>query len=208
MFFDRFHFVDPGPLVDGDLELVSPDFSYVEEVLASCSHPLTQLEAPDSASITREQLLQFLKVAPLGREPANPSCNRVPQYHFWMRVRDGCWDRPGSPLIRAVGGIGLRVGWTPTIELYYGHVGYHVFPAARGRRYAERACRLLLPLARKHGFKYMWITCNPENIASRITCERLGAKLIETIEVPEDEPLYARGEGLKCRYRLPIARRF
>ena len=206
MFFDRFHFVDPGPLIDGDLELVAPDARLVDDVLLACTHPLTQLYAPVESQITREQLLQFVKNVPLGHDLGNASTGKAPQYHFWMRVRDEWWGKPKSPSIRIVGGIGLRIGWSPSIELYYGHLGYHVYPAARGRHYALRACRLILPIARHHGFKTMWITCNPDNAASRRTIELLGAKLIETVMVPEDEPLFARGETHKCRYWLDLTR--
>jgi tagatose 1,6-diphosphate aldolase len=207
VFFDRFHFIDPTPLVDGDLELVAPDHRLIDDVLAACTHPLTQLQAPLESQITREQLTNFVKNVPMGHEAANPSAGRVSQYHFWMRVRDDWWGKPEAPSIRIVGGIGLRLGSTPSIELYYGHLGYHVYPAARGRGYALRACRLLLPLARHHGFKRLWITCNPENAASRRTCEQLGAKLIEIIPVPAHEPLFARGESWKCRYRLDVPKR-
>lgn len=205
MFFDRFHFLDPGPLIDGDFELVAPEAGLVDEVLLSCSHPLTQLHAPGDSQVTREQLLQFLSNVPMGREAGSSATGRVPQYHFWMRLRESWWGKPPSPPIRIVGGIGLRISSTPTIEMYYGHFGYHVYPAARGRYYAERACRLLLPLARRHGFKSLWITCNPENTASRRTCERLGARLIDVVAVPPDDMLYARGETQKCRYRLDVA---
>jgi tagatose 1,6-diphosphate aldolase len=207
VFFDRFHFVDPGPLIDGDLELVTPDDRWVDDVLTSCTHPLTQLHAPLEAQITRDQLLQFISNAPLGREMKTTGGSKVPQYHFWMRVRDEFWGQPQCPPIQFVGAIGLRIGSTETIEMYYGHFGYHVYPAARGRQYAMRACRLLLPLARRHGFKTLWITCNPDNIASRRTCERLGAKLVEVVPVPEDNPLYARGEIQKCRYRFDLVAR-
>ena len=37
--------------------------------------------------------------------------------------------------------------------------------------------RLLLPLARRHGLQTVWITCNPDNWASRRTCELAGAEL-------------------------------
>ena len=77
-------------------------------------------------------------------------------------------------------------------------------PPARGRRYAERSCRLLFPLARAHGIKTLWITCNPDNFASRRTCERLGMRLIDTVPVPDTDPLYARGDRVKCRYRIEL----
>ena len=205
MFFDRFHFHDPGPLIDGELELIPPDETLIDDVLIACAHPLTQLEAPDeAAAITRDQLVNFVRNAPGGHESAKNSVRGVPQYHFWMRVRQPFRGQEGFPPIPIIGTIGLRIGSTPSIEQYYGHFGYHVFPIARGRRYALRACRLLLPLARRHGFKSLWLTCNPENIASRKTCEHLGARMVDAIKVPDDEPLFARGDTHKCRYRLDL----
>ena len=62
----------------------------------------------------------------------------------------------------------------------------------------------MLPLARKHGFKTIWITCNPDNFASRRTCELLGAQMIEIVDLPEDNEMYQRGEHQKCRYRLDL----
>jgi tagatose 1,6-diphosphate aldolase len=129
------------------------------------------------------------------REPENPARGWVPAYRFAMRI-DGV-DHP-------VGRISLRVGSTHTIEHYAGHVGYEVTPAFRGQRLAERSCRLILPLARRHGFDTLWITCNPNNLASRRTCERLGAQLIDIVDVPPDNDVFEPGGEVKCRYRLSL----
>lgn len=117
----------------------------------------------------------------------------VPAYHFDLRLGQ-----------RRIGGIRFRVASTPDIKLYAGNLGYNVDPEFRGRRFAERACRLLIPLARAHRFDHLWITCDPDNHASRITCERLGAVLVETIVLPEDLDMYQDGEREKCRYRLDL----
>ena len=98
----------------------------------------------------------------------------------------------------------LRVGEQEELRLYYGHVGYAVFAPARGRRLAARAVRLILPLARRHGMHELWITTNPDNAASRRTCERLGASYVETVDVPRGSSLFARGERQKCRYLLVL----
>jgi tagatose 1,6-diphosphate aldolase len=79
-----------------------------------------------------------------------------------------------------------------------------VYPPARGRHYAERAARLLLPLARRHGMSELWITCNPDNAASRRTCERLGGELVEIVPIPPDHAFYSRGERAKCRYLIRL----
>ncbi len=204
-FFRRFHFLDPGPLTDGELELVPPDPRHFDNLLAACNHPLTIAQAPEEARTSRKQLEQFLRIAPWGHEAADTSAGRVPQYHFWMRIRpDAGIPESTLPPVRIAGGIGLRIGKSRNVEMYYGHMGYHVYPPARGRRYAERSCRLLFPLARAHGIKTLWITCNPDNFASRRTCERLGGVLVSIVAVPEDDPLYHRGDREKCRYRISL----
>lgn len=197
-----FQFRQTGPLIDRDLELVAPSIALIEEVLAACHHPLTRLQAPQEARTTRQQLEDFLAAVPHGREAADLAQSGMPQYHFWMRLREEYIGQIGAPPIRMLGGISLRVGTSDSIRLYYGNIGYHVFPPARGREYALRACRLLLPLARRHGLNPIWITCNPDNAASRSTCERLGAELVEVVAVPATDPLYAKGEHFKCRYRV------
>ena len=110
----------------------------------------------------------------------------APAYHFWMHITD-------NAELAIAGGINLRIGNQYDLLMYNGQVGYHVYPPARGRHYAERACRLLFPLAIRHAINPLWITCNPDNFASRRTCERLGGKLVEIVPVPPDHSLYARG---------------
>jgi predicted acetyltransferase len=194
----RFRFLGPGSLIDRDLELVEPEPRYIEDVLAACRHPQTLSDAPDMARVTRQGLVQFLDTAPRGRHPGESQRDNIPSYHFWLRLTG-----PDAPL-RIAGGIGLRIGNTSNIKNYIGHVGYNVYPPARGRHLAERACRLLLPLAKRHGLKMLWITCNPENQASRRTCERLGGVLVDTVKVPPDHELYSRGELQKCRFRIDL----
>ncbi|MGB2820851.1 MAG: GNAT family N-acetyltransferase [Phycisphaerae bacterium] len=129
------------------------------------------------------------------RVPADPAKGHVPAYAFDM-ILAGTSQR--------IGHVSLRVGNTRHLVRYAGHIGYGVDPEHRGHRYAARACRLILPLARRHGLNPLWITVTPDNIASKRTCEILGAELVETVELPEDTDMYARGERHKCRYRLGL----
>jgi tagatose 1,6-diphosphate aldolase len=201
-----FQFLDVGPMIDGELELVAPHERWIDAMLIAAAHPACHGDER-ADSMTRQSLLDFLRAAPLGQQNGAGRGARVPSYHFWMRVRplpDGSgWNRPSVPM---AGSISLRIGDSRDVELYYGHVGYNVLPAARGCRYAQRACQLLAPLARAHGMSRLWITCNPENFASRKTCERLGAELVDFVDVPPSNPLHARGEVRKCRYRWEISR--
>jgi len=128
-------------------------------------------------------------------ECAEHPVHRVPAYYFRMiHARSG----------EEVGSINLRVASTLHIELYAGHVGYGVHPAQRGHRYAARALRLLIPLAREHGLNSLWITCDPENIASRRSCEIAGAEFVEIVDVPETCIIHRSGHKQKCRYRLDL----
>jgi tagatose 1,6-diphosphate aldolase len=104
-----------------------------------------------------------------------------------------------------VGGIRLRVGDIELLRLWAGHIGCNVDRWFRGRRVAERATRLLLPLAAVHQINPVWLTCAPENIASRLTLDRLGAVLVETVPVPAEYALFEPLATLKQRYRLDLA---
>lgn len=147
-------FLEPGPLVDGDLSLMLAE-----------------------------------------RFPPDPSRGIVPAYEFSMLV-------PGSR--SRVGRISLRLGTLEVLLMYGGQIGYSVEEAHRGNHYAARSLVLLLPLARAHAFDELWITCNPDNIASRRSCEIAGAELIEIVDLPPGLDMYERGERQKCRYRIAL----
>ena len=147
-------FLDPGRLVDDDLELV----------LVDCY-------------------------------PGNPSIHFVPAYKF---------DMVHEPTRAICGRIELRLGSTYPIVMYGGHIGYEVAEEHRGRKYAARSCTLILPLAREHKLTPLWITCNPDNLASRRTCELIGARMVEIVDLPVETDLYREGDRQKCRYRLDL----
>lgn len=195
-----FQFIDPGPLIDRELELVAPDLKWANDMLTGCRHPMTARSMPSHARTTHDQIVTMLHQQPMGRLYGDPRADQAPSYQFWMRLRPEY-----QPLLPIAGSIGLRVGETENLTRYLGQIGYHVFPAVRGHHLAERSCRLLLPLAKAHGMRELWITCNPDNIASRRTCERLGCELVEIVDVPRNNSLYMQGDFKKCRYRLPLA---
>jgi len=146
--------LDPGRLVDGELELVLVE-----------------------------------------RSPADPQKNWSPAYRFEMRYT-GKYGK--------IGNIDLRVGDWTNLRMYGGHIGYGVDPEHRGHHFAARACKLLFTLARRHGMKELWITCNPDNWASRRTCELVGAEFVEVVDLPPDNDMYKEGERQKCRYRVDL----
>ena len=125
---------------------------------------------------------------------ADPERKRVPAYCFTI-----C-DSMGNE----IGYCDLKIGYTR--ELYYsGHIGYEVGEEYRGHHYAAKACRLLFDLARRHGMEYLYITCAPDNLSSKKTCEYLGGDLLEIAEVPEDHDLRAeKGHTHECVYRFVL----
>jgi tagatose 1,6-diphosphate aldolase len=183
--------------IDRELELVPPSARFIDDMLKACQHPHCWND--QQAAWTRQQLISFVNRHPNGIEHGNDLLAQTPAYHFWMRLRPAT-----HPPIPIAGTISFRVANTDHIRLYSGHIGYGVFPPARGRHYSQRAVQLIQPLARAHGMDHLWITCNPDNLASRRTCEKLGAKLVEIIDIPDHNPLYLKGERQKCRYQLAI----
>ncbi|MGE5611779.1 MAG: GNAT family N-acetyltransferase, partial [Bacillota bacterium] len=103
-----------------------------------------------------------------------------------------------------MGHVSFRIGDHWNIK-YAGQIGYVVEEAFRGHRYAERSSRLLLPFVRRHGLEEIWITCGPDNLASRRTLEGLGAELVEIVDVPPEYPMPEGAIRQKCRYRLRLA---
>lgn len=99
-----------------------------------------------------------------------------------------------------VGRISFRLGDNELIERYAGHIGYTIDRQHRGNRFAEKGCRLLVNLAREHNFEALYITCDPDNIASRRTIENLGGEFLSHETVPSNTDLYRRGDRKKLRY--------
>lgn len=128
-------------------------------------------------------------------ETVPPAGNRAPTYRFQMRRE---YDAA------RLGRIELRLANTEDILLYVGHIGYSVESPHRGHHYAARSCRLLMDLGRSHGFHELWITCDPDNVASRRTCELAGAEFISIVAVPEEHPFFKAGSQAKCRFRLDL----
>lgn len=118
----------------------------------------------------------------------------LPAYHFAICDHQG----------REMGTCDLRVGHN--LNVYYGgNIGYRVREEYRGHHYAGKACHLLFKLAEKHGMDYLIITCNPDNYASRKTCEYVGCHLVEIVELPEDNGMRLEdGETEKCIYKIVL----
>lgn len=117
----------------------------------------------------------------------------LPTYHFKICLPDGT----------EIGVCDLRVGHSEGVY-YGGNIGYRVDEPYRGHHCAGKACLLLFRLAKKHGMEYLYITCSPENTASRRTCEYAGGVLEGVVDVPEDNDMYQRGERKKCVYRFAL----
>lgn len=103
-----------------------------------------------------------------------------------------------------IGECDLRIGHTE--ELYYaGNIGYRIYEPYRGHSYAFEACKVLFDLAKKkYNMEYVLITCSPDNLPSKRTCEKLEGKFLTTTPVPSTHWLYRRGETIKNIYRYDL----
>lgn len=126
---------------------------------------------------------------------ANPEKRWVPAYYFKI-----CLAADGTE----VGQCDLRIGNTEK-TFFGGNIGYEVYEQYRGNHYAGKACLLLLLLAQRHGLPYLYIDCNPNNYASRKTCEYAGGNLVCITDMPTDNDRYIEGEKQTCVYRFDIS---
>ncbi|WP_394190699.1 GNAT family N-acetyltransferase [Paenisporosarcina quisquiliarum] len=127
--------------------------------------------------------------------PGNVDKNYVPAYWYAINLS-------GTNL--TIGTIDLRIG-TNSRTYYGGNIGYAIDTKYRGNHYAAKACQLLKQVALAHGMHEIIITCNPDNIASNKTCIRLGAELLEVVDLPIDNDMYLEGEFQKCIYNWRIS---
>ena len=126
--------------------------------------------------------------------PANPEKKYVPGYKFNITEKSS-----GTVL----GGIDLRLGFTE--GLYYGgHIGYLVKPDYQNMGIATVACKIVLQIAKAHGFKKIIITNSPSNKASARVCEKSGAKLIRVAKLPEWTEMYKEGDRYKNIYEVVL----
>jgi len=124
------------------------------------------------------------------QEVADASCGIEDGYLFCI-YRAGTRDY--------VGYVSLRLGESPALY-YLGHIGYRIEEKHRGHSYAEKACRLMLPLLRKLCLESVVITANVENLPSRKTAENLGCALERIAPVPAEYLSICAGARHKCRY--------
>lgn len=102
-----------------------------------------------------------------------------------------------------VGRCVLRVGHNKK-TFFGGNIGYFVNEMYRGHRYAYYACLELLEIAARKGLAYVLITCNPDNIASRRTCELLNGEFLGEFSLPDDSEMRLKGELSKLIYRVNV----
>ncbi|WP_349945130.1 GNAT family N-acetyltransferase [Lacrimispora sp. BS-2] len=120
----------------------------------------------------------------------------LPAYHF--DICDKCGTKMGE--------CDLRIGHNEKVY-YGGNIGYGIDKEYRGHHFAGKACMLLFELARKHHMEYLIITCNPNNYASRKTCEYAGGILEEVVQLPDQNDMRLNGETEKCIYRFDLHNR-
>ncbi len=113
----------------------------------------------------------------------------VPYYHFKIIDKNKL----------TIGHINFRIGETRHVIMCAGHIGYEVLPEYRGNLYSYYACKALVPFIKKH-YNNVILTVDPSNLSSIRIIERLGAKFINEIKVPVDDPAYAGGARNKNRY--------
>lgn len=135
--------------------------------------------------------LQYGPVKLLFRKVVETDSTRglVPFYHFEILKING----------EVVGHINFKNGETEHVLQYAGHVGYEIKEPYRGNGYAYFACLALKPFL-KRKYDQIILTSDPQNFSSIRTIEKLGAKFINEVVVPQNDPAYGSGSRNKLRF--------
>lgn len=126
--------------------------------------------------------------------PANEEKGYVPAYKYRITMH-GIDD--------TIGYIDIRIGYNENIY-FGGNIGYSIKENYRGNNYASKACKIIKEVAIAHGMDKIIITCNPNNLPSRKTCEKAGLILKEIADLPPYNELYQEGERQACIYEWII----
>jgi tagatose 1,6-diphosphate aldolase len=121
--------------------------------------------------------------------PGDPTRDFVPYYHFRIETADRI----------DVGHINFRVGDTAHVLLFAGHIGFEIHKAVRGHGYARQACLAIAPLVRSR-YEKIILTCDPDNVASKRTIERLGATFLDEVPTPPPNANLKPYAPTKLRY--------
>lgn len=126
-----------------------------------------------------------LSIHSIKKTPADIRKKWVPSYCFIIKYGN-----------LEVGHINLRIGYT--VGLYFGgNIGYYIKEDFRGNGFAGIACKLISKVAKLHKMKYLIITNEYNNYASFRVCEKIGAKYLRTVKLPEDNEMRRDGDEAK-----------
>lgn len=116
----------------------------------------------------------------------------LPFYYYDIFLKD-----------RFIGRISMRID--SNFHSYYnGNIGYEIEENFRGKNYALKACKLVLPIAKAHGMNELFLTCDENNIPSYKTIERLGGELLEIVKPPKNYFAYRENMKKQRIYKLYI----
>jgi predicted acetyltransferase len=134
-------------------------------------------------------LVSITQQGGLIRLPDGTEKPRLPFKTFWITDGEFC------------GQISLR--WQPGSDdlpaHVLGHVGYAIVPWKRGRGYATAALGLVVVEACGIGLRRLFITTDPENVASRRVIEANGGYFVEEFVAPQ------YGSRPHLRYAIEVA---
>jgi hypothetical protein len=136
------------------------------------SSPIDSFPPPPDTLSFGQVSLRFVRVI-----PGDPLRDFVPAYHFRIEVADGS----------DTGHVNFRVGDTEHVRVCAGHIGFEIEERFRGHGYAFKACRAIAPFVRSI-YEAVTITCDPDNLASIRTIERLEAEFMDEVQFPRVIP--------------------
>ena len=150
-------------------ELVTPDVrwhdSWAQTLLEfGEAYPHGSGLGPGPIDVTPDGCAAFVAERLRGADPEAPRPEGIVLCdYFWITDGD-----------EVVGFLALRHELTPWLLEEGGHIGYSVRPSRRREGHASRAVALALIRAKELGLERVLLTCDEDNLGSRLTIENAG----------------------------------
>lgn len=98
-----------------------------------------------------------------------------------------------------IGSITLRLGFNQFTWIH-GHIGYQIDTNFQGFGYSYHALTLILGLAKEHGYSYVLVTCEKNNLKSIKGVLKAGGRLVnDHVFIPHDHIYHILGyTDLNC----------
>ncbi len=167
-------------IADEDLLFVEPTMNFAKEI-AAYRQEMLDAESSFDGCFSMKRMPDIQEYVDYCIGWANPR-RKADEHGAWGNVL--LVIRKSD--MKMVGCMQVHNVLTERMKKYTGHVGYSVRPSERRKGYAKKMLAKALDFLSSFGFEEVYVSCLPDNEASRKTILANGGEFVETVFMNED----------------------